>query len=164
VLNFNHPRIIIDTNVVLRGLTRTTSIPGMILDACSQRKIILLLSKSVLAEYRAVLYDPVLSQRFAIKPAEVELALRHLHYVAEVIERKPRRFLFPRDPQDARFIELAIAGDATHLITNNADLLALSTSHTDAGKRFRQRLPRTQALHPGDFMRAFPDLFPRHTS
>jgi predicted nucleic acid-binding protein len=35
------------------------------------------------------------------------------------------------------FVELAIAGEATHLITMDADLLSLPTARTGEGKRFR---------------------------
>jgi len=161
VPDYEHLRIVVDTNVALRGLTSIPSIPSRILEACSRRKVILLLSRVVLAEYRAVLDDPVLGLRFSMDRKAVALSLRHLCYLADVYGDKLARFRFPRDPRDACFIELAITGNATHLITNDQDILSLPTAHTDAGKRFRQRLPGIQVLHPGDFVRAFPDLFPR---
>jgi predicted nucleic acid-binding protein len=46
------------------------------------------------------------------------------------------------------FVELAIAGEATHLITMDPDLLTLPTARTDAGKRFRQRLPNLSVQTP----------------
>jgi predicted nucleic acid-binding protein len=50
------------------------------------------------------------------------------------------------------FVELAIVGSATHIVTFDPDLLSLSTDRTDAAKRFRQRLPGIQVLRPGQLI------------
>jgi predicted nucleic acid-binding protein len=50
------------------------------------------------------------------------------------------------------FVELAIAGEATHLVTLDSDLLSLPTARTDAGKRFRQRLPNLAVQSPQSFI------------
>ena len=57
-------RIVLDTNVVLRGLVNSGSPSGRVLEAVDARHVLLLLSKPVLAEYRGVLNDPVLTERF----------------------------------------------------------------------------------------------------
>jgi predicted nucleic acid-binding protein len=63
------------------------------------------------------------------------------------------KFDFERDPRDAKFTELAIAGAATHLITLDRDLLSLPTARTSAGQRFRQRLRRAVVQQPAQFIR-----------
>ena len=50
------------------------------------------------------------------------------------------------------FVELAITGAATHLITMDRDLLSLPVVRSDAGKRFRQRLPRLKVQTPQSFI------------
>jgi putative PIN family toxin of toxin-antitoxin system len=154
------PRVIVDTNIVLRALGHPNSASDRILTACSRRQLLLLLSKRVLSEYHAVLTAPAVLERFpGLAPDAIGKTLLKLRYVADFHSLVRTRFRFPRDPQDEPFVELAIAGGASHIITNDADLLSLPHAHTDAAKRFRQRLPTTIILHPGDFVRAFERLF-----
>ena len=109
-----------------------------------------------MAEYRAVLSHPDVLARFAnLTPKRVSMALYLLRYVADEYRTIRVRFEFPRDPRDARFIELALAGAATHIVTLDPDLLSLVTTRTDAGKRFRQRLPGVEVLRPGALLAQF---------
>jgi predicted nucleic acid-binding protein len=62
------------------------------------------------------------------------------------------QFSFPRDPKDAQFLELMIAGDGTHLITVDNDLLALNAGRDDAAMRFRQRTHGALVVTPDEFL------------
>jgi predicted nucleic acid-binding protein len=80
------------------------------------------------------------------------MVLHRLRYVADEFHTERVKFEFPRDPKDAIFLELAIAGAATHIVTLDRDLLSLPGGRTDASKRFRQRLADVEILAPGDFL------------
>ena len=130
------------------------------LEACGLRQVRLLLSNPVLDEYRDVLGDPVVQGRYpGITSTEIARVLDGLRFVSTYIRRSPVRFEYDRDPDDAMFIELAIAGAATHIISHDKDLLSLPTSRTDAGKRFRQRLPGVKVQDAATFVRENPRLF-----
>jgi putative PIN family toxin of toxin-antitoxin system len=147
-------RLVLDTNVLLAGLASESSASQRVVDALSDRKAVPLLSPAVLAEYRAVLLHPTIAGGFAnLTPRRVALALHRLRYVADYYRTVRARFEFPRDPRDAPFVELAIAGGATHIVTLDPDLLSLPRSRTDAGRRFRQRLPRVEVLPPVALLR-----------
>jgi len=118
-------RVVVDTNVLLAGLASESSASQKIIDALTERKAVPLLSPQVLGEYRAVLLYPDV-------------------YTPHV------KFHFPRDPRDAKLIELAIAGRATHIVTMDEDIHSLVTARTDAARRFRQRLPGTQVVRPAN--------------
>jgi predicted nucleic acid-binding protein len=106
-----------------------------------------------MSEYRAVLLHPTIRARFTqLTPRLVSTALRRLRYVADEYETTGLKFHFPRDPRDAMFIELAIAGFATHIVTLDRDLLSLPASSTDAGKRFRQRLGRVEVVQSAELL------------
>jgi len=106
-----------------------------------------------MSEYRAVLLHPDILSRFSeLTPKRVISALHRLRYVADEVDSSSVRFELPRDPNDAMFVELAIAGSATHIVTLDADLLTLPNSRADAGKRFRQRLRKTTIVRPGEFI------------
>jgi predicted nucleic acid-binding protein len=83
----------------------------------------------------------------------VETTLLRLQYFGEVIRDITTRFAYARDPRDEKFIELAIAGRATHVVSFDKDLLSLPEDHSDAGKRFRQRLHGIVVIEPGEFIR-----------
>jgi putative PIN family toxin of toxin-antitoxin system len=145
---------VLDTNIIVRGLVNARSPSGRVLQAVDDRHVLLLLSKPVLAEYRAVLNDPTLTGRFPELTVErVEVALRRLRYVGDYLRTVRARFEFPRDPRDEMLIELAISGKATDLVSSDNDLLSLPPGHGDAAKRLRQRLPHLRVLSPADFLR-----------
>ena len=107
----------------------------------------------MLSEYHALLTDPQIIQRYPeLKKEKVELALRRLSYVGERFSRMSVTFEFPREPRDEKFLELAIAGHATHLVKTDNDLLSISTGHSDAARRFRPRSPSTQISKPAAFL------------
>ena len=114
----------------------------------------MILSKPLLSEYRAVSRHPEVIKRLpGLKRRKVELVLRALRYVADVISTTGFRFLFPRDASDAKLIELALAADATHIISLDHDLLALRKGHDESAKRIRQRLPKIEIMTPEEFLR-----------
>jgi putative PIN family toxin of toxin-antitoxin system len=149
-------KLVLDTNVLVRGLANRDSACGRLLRLCEDRVINTLLSRPVMREYRDVLTRDELTQpHAAINPHVVKLVIERLRYFADFIDPVRARFRYERDPYDACFLELAIAGSATHIITYDNDLLSLQTGRTDAGKRFRQRLPRVQVVEGGEFMQWF---------
>lgn len=149
-------RLVLDTNVLLAGLVSRTSASQRIVDALTIRRAIPLISPPVLAEYRAVLLHPEILARFpGLTPRRVELALHRLRYIADEYRTVRVKFEFERDPRDAMFVELAITGSATHIVTLDSDLLSLPTARTDAGKRFRQRLPQILVLEPGPLVEQY---------
>jgi putative PIN family toxin of toxin-antitoxin system len=147
------PRVVIDTNVLLAGMVSARSPSAPVIRACENRKLLILLSRPVLSEYQHVLSDEEVIGRFpAVTTDLVAGMLRKLRYVGDCIHEPIVEFEYPRDPRDAMFIELAIAGRATHIISFDNDLLSLATDHSDAGKRFRQRLPAALVIEPSKFL------------
>lgn len=145
--------MVLDTNVLLAGLVSQSSASQKAVDSLQARKAIPLLSPPLLAEYRAVLRHPAIVARFPnLTARRVEMALHRLRYVGDEYRTVRARFELERDPRDAMFVELAIEGDATHIVSMDPDLLSLSTARTDAGKRFRQRLPRLTVQTPQAFI------------
>ncbi len=119
----------------------------------------MLLSRPVLFEYHDVLgRAELLGGRPPIADGAVKLLIERLRYLAEFIDPVRARFRFDRDPEDACFLELAIAGNATHLVTHDRDLLTLPKAHTDAAKRFRQRLRKLKIQEAGAMLKDYESL------
>jgi uncharacterized protein len=146
-------RVVLDTNILLRGLLNIRSSAGEVVEACDRRLVVLLLSRPVLTEYRVVLTDHKITERYPELTAEkVDVALRRLCYFGDILHPIRARFHFPRDPNDEKFLELAIAGRATHIVTADKDLLWLSAGHADAARRLRQRAPNLRVLDAQGFL------------
>lgn len=147
-------RLVLDTNALLSGLANPNSASGRVLAHCESRRMLLLLSRPIQAEYRRVLGSAEMLRRNPqITSEAIELVLRRLRYVGEYLAHVRASFRFERDRDDEPFIELAIDGSASHLVTSDNDLLSLPTGHDDAARRFRQRLPRIRVLRPAALLR-----------
>jgi putative PIN family toxin of toxin-antitoxin system len=149
-------RIVIDTNTLLRGLAAASSVAAKVRRAAESRHFVPLLSKPVLDEYRAVLLDSEIADRFPeITPDLVEVTIRRLRFVGDYVRSPKAQFEYARDERDQKFLELAISLNATHLLTSDNDLLSLPQAKSEAGRRFRQRLPRLEVLDAGGFLRRY---------
>ncbi len=145
-------RVVLDTNIMVRAMVNVKSASGRILTACENRILIPLLSIRILREYRATLTHPELLTRYPeLKPAKIMVVLGRLAYLGEDV-LSAWRMEFPRDPRDAKFLEVAIAAQATQLITMDADLLDLRTGHDNSARQFRQLAPTTEILQPDEFV------------
>jgi uncharacterized protein len=149
-------RLVLDTNTLLSGLAHPNSASGRVLAHCENRRVLLLLNRPVQAEYRRVLGSPAMLRRNPeITREAIELVLRRLRYVGEYLRQVNASFRLDRDRDDEPFIELAIAGTASHMVTSDNDLLSLTNGHDDAARRFRQRLPGVRVLRAAAFLREF---------
>jgi putative PIN family toxin of toxin-antitoxin system len=149
-------RIVIDTNTLLRGLVSASSAAAKVRRAAEQRVFITLLSKPVLDEYRAVLLDDLIAERFPeITPKLVEVTIRRLRFVGDDVRSPRSRFEYRRDKRDQKFFELAITLRATHILSADNDLLSLPQAQNEEGKRFRQRLPGVEVMEAASFLRVY---------
>jgi len=147
-------RVVLDTNILVRALINHRSDSGRLLHACERRRVIILLSRALLSEYRYVLNAPILTARYPeLKANKVKTAIERLMYVGDILRDIHTRFDFPRDRKDEKLLTLAIAGRATDLVTTDHDLLDLPHGKDDAARRFRQRLADIAILSPDQFVR-----------
>jgi hypothetical protein len=109
-------RVVLDTNVVVSALIGKGS-PKRILEAVFSGKATLCLSAATFAEYLEVLSRP----KFIRYPEFSEAAVatsKHLRSLALFVE-PTRRVSVCSDPDDDKFLELALETKAAYLITGN---------------------------------------------
>ena len=149
-------RIVIDTNTQVCALVSASSAAAAVRRAAERRAVIPLLSKPVLDEYRAVLLDSAITDRFPeVTPNLVEVTIRRLRFVGDYVRFPKSRFEYPRDKRDEIFLELAISLKASHILSADKDLLSLPESRSESGKRFRQLLPRVAVMRAGTFLQRY---------
>ena len=115
-------RIVVDTNVLISRLLAPASVPGRAMDKALEGQ--LLVSEATLAELAEVLSRPKFDPYATLEERERFFALLTRIATRVAIHHRVQAC---RDPNDDKFLELAVNGQATCIITGDADLLALHT-------------------------------------
>jgi len=131
-------RIILDTNVFISGIFFTGP-PYQILKAWRDGKVQLLVSPSILDEYRRIGVE--LALRF--RDVNLRPFLDLLTIQAEIVLAPTLPPVIHDDPSDDKFLEAAIAGKASYIISGDKHLLKLSVYQG------------IQILKPIDFVQRF---------
>ena len=118
----NELRAVLDTNVLVSAVLLPHSIPRRVFDHVIL-KARLLLSEAVIAELSDVLSRPKFD-RYVSAGDRLEFLAKTIRD-AESVEVNVS-ITDCRDPKDNKFLELAVSGSASHLVTGDADLLALN--------------------------------------
>ena len=115
-------RCVFDTNVLVNALLLPDSKPRLALELALQNGTVLL-SFAALAE----LYEVLGRKKFLryIDEEDIRSFLAALTREAKWVEVDVRLAVC-RDPKDDKFLELAVSGRATHIVTGDSNLLALN--------------------------------------
>lgn len=149
----NGPRVVFDCNVFLQAMARDTGPAFACLVLAERRLVTLYVSREILAEVKEVLTRPALLRKFPVlTPARVTAFFRRVRTTAVVLDPVPTRIEYPRDPKDEPYLNLALACDATFLISRDRDLLALQD--LPEGNR-QELLSQLTILDPVTFLHLF---------
>lgn len=115
-------RVVLDTNVLISGLLSTTSTPAQAVERaiCDGQ---LLASTATLRELMTKLLSPKFD-RYVPRERRDALTLR-LAPLIEIVE-VVQRLQASRDPDDDKFLEVAINGRADVVVSGDGDLLDLN--------------------------------------
>lgn len=117
----NERRFVLDTNLIVSAALKKDSLPRKAVDWANDNGIILQ-SLVTIAELNEVMRRAKFNKYV---PEEVRLDfLATLQREAEIIEITTT-ITECRDPKDNKFLELAVSGDATCIISGDDDLLTL---------------------------------------
>jgi uncharacterized protein len=114
-------RVVADTSVVVSAALLPGSVPRLALDMVVTRGK-LLLSEAILAELSEVLQRPKFDKY--VSPARRLEFLAALLAETEMITTKST-IVACRDPKDDKFLDLAVDGKASCIVSGDADLRAL---------------------------------------
>ena len=114
-------RIVIDTNVVVSALVFSGGNLGWLRTAWQTGLVKPLASKAVVDELIDVLKYP----KFGIDAGERrQMLAEYLPYCEVVTPSRKHAGLTCRDPDDIKFLQLAVEGSAEFLVTGDSDLLS----------------------------------------
>lgn len=149
-----NPLVVFDCVVFLQGLINQTGPGASCLECFVQGRCSLAISPEVLSELGEVLSRPRLRQRFNLTTDKLDTLIELLLSKGIFYPNVPRRFEFPRDPDDEPYLNLAIEAGAQFLITRDRDLLDLMDANTRDGLDFQTRFPQLMILNPVEFLKA----------
>ncbi len=108
-------KIVLDTNVFVSGLLTPFGPSGEIVRMVFSCELILYIDARILSEYQDVLHRP----RFSFNKDQIDILLEFIKHYGQFVSSSPLRNHLP-DTDDEPFLEVAIAGKVTSLITGNA--------------------------------------------
>jgi len=130
--------IVLDTNVIVSGILRPYSKAASILRLVATGAITLAYDLRIFSEYRDVLNRP----KFTFAKEDIDAFLDQVEKEGVLVSVMPLKFRLP-DPEDESFLEVALAGKATAIVTGNK-------------RHFpKKECEGTRILSPAEFLEAF---------
>ena len=115
--------VVLDTNVIVSALISPLGTPARILSLWRQGHFTVVISGPLLAELRRAMTYPRVTAALRRPAQEVEEFLDE--FASIPITLPTRAMSASRDPDDNRFLEVALAGKADYLVSGDRDLLDL---------------------------------------
>lgn len=118
-------KAVIDTNVVVSWLISPTGTPARVFDLLHQAAFQVVISPTILAEYRRVLLYERIVRQHRLTVNEIDDRLEELRELGVVVEPQDRLYVIPEDPSDNKFLECAVEGEADYIVSGDRHLLRL---------------------------------------
>ena len=118
-------RVVLDTNILVSAAIKPNGQAGRILAYLRQDAFSLLYSRESLAELVDVLTRPHLRQKYRLTEHCLHFFLHLIRLRGEMVT-PDREITICRDPDDDKFLAVAVSGQADYLVSQDDDLLTLS--------------------------------------
>lgn len=148
-------KVVFDCNVFLQALANPGGPAGRCVELAITGRLALYISPHVLDEIRDVTSRPKLIAKFRLRPERVDVLLRNLPSVAVVLAKVPEIWVYERDPDDAHYVNLALAAEARLIVSRDNDLPDLVKGSDPASRRLLAIQPDFRVLTPPSFLSAF---------
>ena len=122
-------KVVLDTNVLLSGLTFPDGAPARVVAAWRESRFELVISVHQLAEIGRVLAYPKIRRILDWDNRRIEQFIRQLYIRAQIVNLDGISVEVPADPDDVPILATLVAAKADVLITGDGDLLALHDRH-----------------------------------
>lgn len=146
-------RVVFDCMIFLQAVLSKKSVAFRLFEVLEKKAFELFLNQEILDEVLEVLSR----QQFRVKYSQitderVEDFLNRVLKKAVYFKTVTPKFMFPRDPKDEKYINLAIEAEADFIVSFDKDLLDLMTGIDNESKEFRQRFRKIKVVTPHEFI------------
>lgn len=120
-------RVVVDSNVFVSALIAPQGTSGcFVRRLLEDKQTVFLVSRETMDELKRVLSYPKICRLLKFSPNDVDRFLSSIEMLSEEVDEiDPLPDSVCRDPDDIKFISLAVSGQAECLITGDEDLLVL---------------------------------------
>jgi putative PIN family toxin of toxin-antitoxin system len=144
-----NPGAVFDCNVFFQATRNANGPAAKALRLLETGAFSLFVSSTILDEITETMTDPkIRAKNPSLTDEVVDALLQHLTTQATLIHEVPERFSYHRDPDDANYVNLALAAGAKYLVTRDKDLLDLMKDEV-----FCKEYPQLTILDPVAFHR-----------
>ena len=133
-------RAVLDANVLISAVLSTKGSPAAILAYWQEEGLEIVVSEAILKEVDRVIHYPRIQGHYQLSEEKIERFLGLLRRYAILSEPQEQIDVVQADPSDNRYLEAAMAGEASYVVSGDRHLLDL------------QRYRDIQILAPNEFM------------
>ncbi len=133
-------RAVLDANVLISAVLSTKGSPAAILACWQEGRLEIVVSEAILKETERVIHYPRIQGHYQLSEEKIERFLGLLRRYAILSEPQEQIDVVQADPSDNRYLEAAMAGEASYVVSGDRHLLDL------------QRYRDIQILAPNEFM------------
>ncbi len=119
------PRVVLDTNVLVSGTIVQHGAPARILVAARMKRISLIVSSHLFAEYLTVMRRPHIAKRYPHFQEELGIVRRFIQANAISVNPFYIERVIADDPKDDAILACAVAGKARYIVSGDEHLLNL---------------------------------------
>jgi putative PIN family toxin of toxin-antitoxin system len=146
-------RVVFDCNTFLQALAAPEGPAGQCVQLAIDGKVNLFISPHVIEELRDVTSRPKVIAKLRLVQDRVEEFFEAIEIAATLLDGFPQVFTYQRDPDDADYINLALAADARLIVSRDKDLLDLMDATKPEAADFQKHFPALRILNPVAFLR-----------
>ncbi len=140
--------IVFDCNVYFQAAISPSGPARRLLQVVLDGPTVLFASEYILAELASLTSDARIQTKYHLTTEEVDEFFSLIRRHATFVEDVPHVFEFPRDPDDAHYVDLAVSVNAKLIVSRDKDLLSLRDDTTPEGQDFIRRFPQLAILTP----------------
>ena len=145
-------RVVFDCNTFLQAIASPAGPAGRCVQLALDGRVTLFVSPAVFEELRDVTGRPKVIAKLKLVSERVEAFFDSLAAAATLLDGFPEPFTYERDPDDAHYVNLALAADARLIVTRDKDLLDLMEPSTTEARDLLAQHPDFRVLTPPQFL------------
>lgn len=118
-------RVVLDVNFIVSAIISNAGSPGRVLEFWRQDKFDLVVSSSILEELDRVIHYPKIQQKYHLSEKHLKRILGLISSQSIAVAPSQIITVIEKDPTDNRYLECALAGNASYIVTGDSHLLEL---------------------------------------
>lgn len=118
-------RVVVDTNILVSAVIKPTGAVGPVLIALRKGRYTILYAQPLLTELVDVINRPRIRNKYGLTDEDIRTVIALILLRGEAVMPQ-EKITACRDPDDNKFLEVAVAGDADLIVSGDGDLLVLN--------------------------------------